>query len=68
MGYFFGAATIVGIVSEGEGKKTLAEAIDGRSLEECVGGCYYMFVYLCGSGRYGTDLIVNPIIPDVVVM
>ena len=42
-GYFFGAATIVGIVSEGEGKKTLEEAIEGRELEECVGGCYYMY-------------------------
>jgi len=41
-GYFFGAATIIGIVSEGEGKGSLEEAIKGRKLEECVGGCYYM--------------------------
>jgi len=42
-GYFFGAATIIGIVSQGEGKKSLEEAINGRELEECVGGCYYMY-------------------------
>jgi hypothetical protein len=41
-GYFFGAATIVGIVSEGEAKKTLEEAVAGQKLEEVAGGCYYM--------------------------
>jgi hypothetical protein len=41
-GYFFGAATIVGIISRGEGRKTLEEAIDNQELEEVVGGCYYM--------------------------
>ena len=41
-GYFFGASTIIGIVNEGDVKKTLEEAIEGRDLDECVGGCYYM--------------------------
>ena len=41
-GYFFGAATIIGVVSKGEGKGSLEEAIEGRQLEDCVGGCYYM--------------------------
>lgn len=51
-GYFFGAATIIGIVSQGEGKKSLEEAINGRELEECVGGCYYM--YAIGTGSKAT--------------
>jgi hypothetical protein len=66
-GYFFGAATIIGIVSEGEGKKTLEEAIEGRRLEECVGGCYYMYAY---GIRYKSpaNVIANQITQDELVM
>ena len=66
-GYFFGAATIIGIVTEGEGKKTLEEAIEGRKLEECVGGCYYMCVYQIRCKRLAEEQ-ENQITPEELVM
>lgn len=51
-GYFFNSTTIVAVVldkqkeaGDAEAKpKSIAEAVGGRSMEEAIGGCYYVYV------------------------
>lgn len=45
--YFFGSTTIVGILQPATETRTFSsieEAQGGRSMEESVAGCYYMYV------------------------
>lgn len=55
-GYFFNSTTIVAVVLDketaGKGVKpdSIQEAIGGRSMEEAIGGCYYVQVY-CPASR-----------------
>lgn len=45
--YFFSSCTIIGVLHSKPLETTpgtLEEALAGRSLEEAIGGCYYMYV------------------------
>ncbi|WVF71277.1 hypothetical protein IAT40_006080 [Kwoniella sp. CBS 6097] len=58
--YFFSSTTIVGVVqpADAEVKPTIAEALVGRSVEEALGGCYYVKPNYPGRSSHNGGFIV----------
>ncbi|WWC89230.1 uncharacterized protein L201_004148 [Kwoniella dendrophila CBS 6074] len=60
--YFFGSTTIVGIVqsSNEEIKQTIKDALVGKSLEDALGGTYYIKPNYPGRSSHNGGFIVPP--------
>ncbi|WVR06947.1 hypothetical protein IAU60_003983 [Kwoniella sp. DSM 27419] len=58
--YFFASTTIVGIVQSAndEVRPTIAEALEGKSIEDSVGGCYYVKPNYPGRSSHNGGFIV----------
>ncbi|WRT66467.1 uncharacterized protein IL334_003426 [Kwoniella shivajii] len=60
--YFFGSTTIVGVVqsSSEEIKDSLGKALEGKKLDDALGGCYYIKPNYPGRSSHNGGFIVAP--------